>query len=393
MSASALPAPQQAGSPSALPPEWADDERMAFLFSAFKLNREVNCTDWDGKMNFWAPLIVSCCRARGAVSVSLQELSESFRRNGTVPLGLPTVVQDMIRRGKLQKESEFAALVDPGWLSWGVGLLLVKPLKWTLTTVLGSNRVPPEEPYVVMELVKEKASELLRVYRSSPAAERTLVPFQELRGIAAHICPDETTLCLALLQLQREKQVTVAVHEGEKIVKFTQAGQSRVSPVGEVDLGIYQLQRSERLLGERVEALAQEAERCREEARTLLGQGKKTQALRCLRARKRVEKRADSLHAQLETVQGILERIAISISCTGPQCFKSAYQAGVSALKLSLKDVTVERAENLVDQIQELCDDQDEVNQTLAGLDISTSPGLKPSSSTLKSTPALEAVQ
>ncbi|XP_034768334.2 charged multivesicular body protein 7 isoform X1 [Acipenser ruthenus] len=430
MSASAPTAPQQAGSPSALPPEWADDERMAFLFSAFKLNREVNCTDWDGKMNFWAPLIVSCCRRRGAVSVTLQELSESFRRNGTVPLGLPTVVQDMIRRGKLQKESEFAALVDPGWLSWGVGLLLVKPLKWTLTTVLGSNRVPPEEPYVVTELVKEKASELLRVYRSSPAAERTLLPFQELRGLAAHICPDETTLCLALLQLQREKQVTVAVHEGEKIVKFTQAGQSRVSPVGEVDLGIYQLQRSERLLGERVEALAQEAERCREEARTLLGQGKKTQALRCLRARKRVEKRADSLHAQLETVQGILERIANSHT---DRLVVQAYQAGVSALRLSLKDVTVERAENLVDQIQELCDAQDEVNQTLAGLDISmggdtdeleaelrsiledatpdsppplpevptkplpsnlaASPGLKPSSSTLKSTPALEAAQ
>lgn len=66
-----------------------------------------------------------------------------------------------------------------------------------------------------------------------------------------------------------------------------------------------------------------------------------------------------------------------------------AYQAGVSALKLSLKDVTVERAENLVDQIQEvppslvtricvdgyltfrdlfqLCDAQDDVNRTLSG--------------------------
>lgn len=74
-----------------------------------------------------------------------------------------------------------------------------------------------------------------------------------------------------------------------------------------------------------------------------------------------------------------------------------AYQAGVSALRLSLKDVTVERAESLVDQIQEvtfysrgcafqmfqynshlsilvclffifnqLCDTQDEVNQTIS---------------------------
>lgn len=73
-----------------------------------------------------------------------------------------------------------------------------------------------------------------------------------------------------------------------------------------------------------------------------------------------------------------------------------AYQAGVAALRLSLKDVTVERAESLVDQIQEvriylkpfiefllnltlvipnvsflsfeqLCDTQDEVNQTISG--------------------------
>lgn len=32
-----------------------------------------------------------------------------------------------------------------------------------------------------------------------------------------------------------------------------------------------------------------------------------------------------------------------------------------------MKDVTVEKAESLVDQIQELCDTQDEVSQTLAG--------------------------
>lgn len=32
----------------------------------------------------------------------------------------------------------------------------------------------------------------------------------------------------------------------------------------------------------------------------------------------------------------------------------NAYQAGMGALKLSMKDVTVEKAENLVDQIQEV---------------------------------------
>lgn len=44
--------------------------------------------------------------------------------------------------------------MDSGWLSWGVGLLLVKPLKWTFSTLLGSNRVPLEESFVIIELVK-----------------------------------------------------------------------------------------------------------------------------------------------------------------------------------------------------------------------------------------------
>ncbi|KAK2837589.1 hypothetical protein Q5P01_014801 [Channa striata] len=347
----------------ALPSEWDDDERMNFLFSDFKENRDVNTTDWDSKMDFWTALITKTCRDRGSVFVNLQDLSQTFRRKDKSPLGLATVIQSMARCGKIQRESEFAANVDCGWLSWGVGLLLVKPLKWTFSTLLGGNRVPLEESFVVIELVKEKAAELLRVYRSSEFASRTIVSFQELCALSCDVCADESTLCMALLQLQRDKQVMVSLHEGEKIVKFCQPGQDRVCPVSDVDIGIYHLQRSEKLLGEQVDKLGLEADKCKEEARILLHEGKKSQALRCLRGRKRVEKRADNLFAKLESIRAILERIAQSQT---DKMVMQAYQAGVSALRLSLKDVTVERAENLVDQIQELCDTQDEVNQTIS---------------------------
>uniref|UniRef100_A0A8C8JBA0 Charged multivesicular body protein 7 n=1 Tax=Oncorhynchus tshawytscha TaxID=74940 RepID=A0A8C8JBA0_ONCTS len=379
----------------ALPPEWEDDERMNFLFSDFKENRDVSTTDWDSKMDFWTSLILKICRSRGTVCVNLQELNKIFQRKGIMPLGLATVIQCMARCGKIQRESEFATNVDCGWVSWGVGLLLVKPLKWTFSTLIGSSGVTLKELFVVIELVKEKAAELLGVYRSSPVANHSLLSFQELRTLSSHVCVDESTLCMALLQLQREKQVTVSLHGGEKIVKFSQPGQNHVSPVSDVDLGIYQLQRSERLLEERVDALGLEAEKYKEEARVLLREGKKSQvnlqssdpvltfclsptqmlsgkpqlislpqALRCLRSRKRVEKKADHLYAQLENVKGILDKIANSQT---DKLVIQAYQAGVSALRLSLKDVTVEGAESLVDQIQELCDTQDEVNQILAG--------------------------
>lgn len=347
----------------ALPLEWDDDERMNFMFSDFKENRDVNTTDWDSKMDFWTALIVKSCKDRRTVCVNLQELNKIFKRKERSPLGLATVIQSMATCGKIQGESEFAANVDCGWLSWGVGLLLVKPLKWTFSALLGSSRVHLEESFVIIELVKEKAAELLRVYCSSEFSSCSIVSFQDLCTLSSNICADESTLCMALLQLQRDKQVMVSLHEGEKIVKFCLPGQDRLSAVSDVDIGIYQLQRSEKLLGERVEKLGLEADKCKEEARILLREGKKSQALRCLRGRKRVEKRADNLFAKLESIREILDRIAQSQS---DKMVMQAYQAGVAALRLSLKDVTVERAESLVDQIQELCDTQDEVNQTIS---------------------------
>lgn len=66
-------------------------------------------------------------------------------------------------------------------------------------------------------LLQEKAAALLAAYRGSPLAVHSLLSFPELRSLSSHICPDESTLCMALLQLQREKHVTVSLHEGEKV--------------------------------------------------------------------------------------------------------------------------------------------------------------------------------
>ncbi|XP_077456267.1 charged multivesicular body protein 7 [Stigmatopora argus] len=348
-----------------LPSEWGDDERMNFLFSEFKDSREVNTMDWDSKMNFWTALVLQNCRERCTVCVNLEELNKTFRRKEKTPLGLTTVIQSMARCGKLQRELEFAANVDCGWLSWGVGVLLVKPLKWTFSSLLGGSRVALEESFVLIELVKEKAAEVLKLYRNSELASHSVVSFHELCTLTRGVCADESTLCMALLQLQRDKQVAVSSNEGGKVVKFCQPGQARVSTVTDVDIGIYQLQQSEKLLEERLEKLGLEAEKCREEARALLREGKKVQALRCLRGQKRVEKRADNVAGQLESIRGIRDRIAQSQT---DKMVLQAYQAGMASLRHELKDVTVGGAESLLDQIQELCDKQDDINQIISGV-------------------------
>lgn len=131
-------------------------------------------------------------------------------------------------------------------------------------------------------MFQEKAAEVLGAYRGSDLASSSVLSFAELYALCSDVCADESTLCMALLQLQRDKRVMVSLHDGEKVtslgqvraswrggglmtsvlkqvVKFCQRGQDRVSPVSDVDVGIYQLQRSEKLLGERVEKLEMEA--------------------------------------------------------------------------------------------------------------------------------------
>ncbi|KAM9252555.1 charged multivesicular body protein 7 isoform 1-T1 [Cariama cristata] len=360
------PGPAPAGD---LPPEWeTDDERMAFLFSAFKQSREVNSTEWDSKMAFWVGLVLARARRRGAVRTCLRDLQHGFERRGSLPLGLGTVLRELLRRGKLQRESDFMASVDSSWISWGVGVFILKPLKWTLSSVLGDSKIPEEEEVLIyVELLQEKAEEVYRLYQNSALSSHPVVALSELRSLCASVCPDERTFYLLLLQLQKEKRVTILEQNGEKIVKFARGLHAKVSPMNDVDIGVYQLMQSEQLLSQKVESLSQEAEKCKEDARSACRAGKKQLALRCLKAKRRTERRIEELHSKLDAVQGILDRIYASQT---DQMVFNAYQAGVGALKLSMKDVTVEKAENLVDQIQELCDTQDEVAQTLAGVGV-----------------------
>uniref|UniRef100_A0A8D0KGX7 Charged multivesicular body protein 7 n=1 Tax=Salvator merianae TaxID=96440 RepID=A0A8D0KGX7_SALMN len=371
-----MSSPEEAGGapgPEAdLPPEWeTDEERMAFLFSAFKQSREVNATEWDSKLSFWSELVLKWGRRRGGVRTCLRELQQAFERRGSVPLGLGTVLRELLRRGKLQRESDFMASVDSSWISWGVGVFILKPLKWTLSSVLGDSKVPEEEEILIyVELLQEKAEEVYQVYQNSTLSSHPVVGLSELRSVCASICPDERTFCLVLLQLQKEKRVIVLEQNGNKIMKFARGLHTKVSPVNDVDIGVYQLMQSEQLLSQKVESLAQEAERYKDEARSACKAGKKQLALRCLKSKRRTERRIAELHSKLDVVQGILDRIYASQT---DQMVFSAYQAGVGALKLSMKDVTVEKAENLVDQIKELCDTQDEVTQALSGLGVNGS--------------------
>uniref|UniRef100_A0A8C5QTX5 Charged multivesicular body protein 7 n=1 Tax=Leptobrachium leishanense TaxID=445787 RepID=A0A8C5QTX5_9ANUR len=314
------------------PPEWDDDERMSFLFSAFKQSRDVNTADWDSKMAFWVPTILQYAQSQGLVSVALHQLQTEFTRKGSVPLGLPIVMQEMVRQGSLQRESDFVAGVTSGWLSWGMSQLVIRPLRWTAGKILGVQ-ISPDEAFVVPEVLKKWAELLLMQYRSSSLNSSPVLHEKDVRMLWAEICPKSASLNLVLLQLQRDKRICMMERSGEKLVKFVQEGMS-LTPIGEADVGILELRKCEKLLSVKLQNASE----------------KTLEALRCMRRRKLAEHRVSELQNKVDTVQNILERISTAET---DRKVVTAYEGGVSALRLAMKDVSVDKAESLVDQIQE----------------------------------------
>lgn len=68
-----------------------------------------------------------------------------------------------------------------------------------------------------LDPLQEKAEEVYRLYQNSALSSHPVVALSELRSLCAGLCPDERTFYLLLLQLQKEKRVTILEQNGEKV--------------------------------------------------------------------------------------------------------------------------------------------------------------------------------
>ena len=140
-----------------LPADWKDNDRMNFMFSAFPESREVNPKHWDSKLHFWTKLILDSCRleSNDGVCIDLATLQRRFSRNGLTPLGLNTVINEMVKEGKLQRKEDFVKCGSEGWMAWSFGLAK-KSFWWGTRTVFGgdANDGGDNGQFVVVNLAK-----------------------------------------------------------------------------------------------------------------------------------------------------------------------------------------------------------------------------------------------
>ncbi|TPX43614.1 hypothetical protein SeLEV6574_g04948 [Synchytrium endobioticum] len=86
--------------------EWSDDVRARALYAAFQ-DKTVNKTAYEARLAIWKR-ILSTAAASGLLSSSetdgrlclyRKDLEVKFKRKGVVPLGLQTVIDEMVAAG------------------------------------------------------------------------------------------------------------------------------------------------------------------------------------------------------------------------------------------------------------------------------------------------------
>lgn len=121
------------------PEEWQDEDRMNFMFSAFPEHRDVNPKHWDSKLQFWRKIIVESLNYHDELCTDYNILRLRFSRNGLFPLGLSTVLLEMLRKGDLESLDNITSTVNDSWMSWGFDIAR-RTVSWTVDNlILGSD--------------------------------------------------------------------------------------------------------------------------------------------------------------------------------------------------------------------------------------------------------------
>ncbi|XP_014786192.1 charged multivesicular body protein 7 isoform X1 [Octopus bimaculoides] len=348
---------------------WSDDQKMNVMFSVFR-DKSVNPLSWEQKMNFWQETIERYCAKNDLVIVLPSTLPIYFTRKGRTPQCLDVVIAEMKRIGKLKTLSVLETeSVSMGWLYWGYAKFIRSPLSWAVnlaSSMISKNNKCLEES-VMTEVLKRKAEQLLSIHleRVRTHQESDIIDYNSLVEQHAELFKDKREVPLLVSYLVKQQKALLIPQGNNKnpLIKFTDNQNVNVSPVKCTDLKIYQIQCVEIRLGKQVNTLTEDIKRLSKEAREHVKSKSRQLALYTLKRKKNCEMILEKKLATLDILHNLIDKIK---TVTTDQQVLEAYACGVSAMKVLTKDINLEKAENVIDQLHDTLGEQEEVSHLLA---------------------------
>ncbi|XP_054765951.2 charged multivesicular body protein 7-like [Lytechinus pictus] len=347
-----------------LPDCWEDDERMGYLFSRFRENRQVNPRDWDNKMKFWSELVLKYGQTQRTLLFSMEDLTQRFKRKGVVPQCIGAVIKEMNRKGQMISEEDLK--VGTTWLSWGVDTFVRRPWRWTSATFFQQTNEPPTGIFVSSELLKEFGEALLKRHHEAVHCDSTdhIVEYSAFKKKCSDLCKDDASFDLILIHLQKRKRVLITTDDNTKIIKFASRGQKAVTPVTSVELGTLRLKHTINSMQLTIEKLSRAIEQEDKETRQYLRKGKKNSAKSALKRKKMAQKKLSSTESMLDALRQLQEKLE---SVESDKMVLDAYRYGAKALKKTFDDngLTPESVDDTISDVQEVMEMCNEIDDTM----------------------------
>lgn len=255
-----------------LPDVLKDEKRINVLFAPFR-NRSVNPKDWENKISSWKTIIKVYCGTNDVYSFTLSSLNNVFIRNGRPPSCLREVIAEMAKEGEVQIMEVFLKRNSEGWSGWAADILIKRPLSWSYNKLKNTlfTEVNCDHAYVHLGVVTSKCDILLSLIPDK--CKNKLISFQDLLTILDKKSSDVDNIKLLIHYLanQRKLDTTTVSNKNEKnelqtvLIKF--ANGEKVIPISEIDIGIYTLEKNEKMISKNIEHLEDEIQKCLKEAK------------------------------------------------------------------------------------------------------------------------------
>lgn len=352
-------------------PDFVNDKnRLNVLFSPLR-NRTVNPKDYDSKIESWKTLIRLYCDCNNIYAFTEAQLSSVFIHNGRPPNCLNAVLQEMVREGLLENENDFFRKSSKEWGSWAADLLIKRPLSWSFNKLRSSVGFSNEtaEKLVFKHLLKEKSIELFRLlphqFQERIISVESLLLLLKDQGNEITLDNLRYLLCY----LEKENKVAFSSDSGNfhsQLLKFAKSPNDFVSPITEIDITIYVLEKNEKSLQETTEKLNESIKRSILEAKMHLKQGNNRQmAKHCLLKKHELEKRLEKKLNCLHNIQILLDQLKeAEMNAEVMQTYKKAVAAFNSTVKE--KGLTEDNIDDTLIQLNEALEMHNDIETSLA---------------------------
>lgn len=269
----------------------------------------------------------------------------------------------MIQQGKLVRKQDFMNFNNDGWMSWSFGLAK-RSFWWGVHTVMGSDdAVNLDDKFVLVDAAKENAEWLLAKHYAGVQCETMdhVIPWNVMKMRCKKFDDETLEVLLAYLQ-QHGKAVVYVTPEGEKVIKFARKGEEKVTAVSDNDVDIVRLRKTVASLTLQVNKLSDEVESCRLQAAGFAKEGSRTKALKLLRRKELRKRTLDKAIADLQSFEEILHRIQ---NAHTDRLVIEALKAGTAALKGAHSGMTIEKVEDVIDDLNEGINESQDINSAI----------------------------